>query len=828
MFDTLVLLLLQRIGSMAQYSLRTLLAFFATALAVALTAVLGAVIQNAATADLKQVIGERLAQTSAELAATLDRAMYERYQDIALYAGTLTEFDLLDRPAAIRAHLDALLKAREGYAWIGYANPAGTVVAATGALLEGQDVTKRPWFGEASKAAFVGDLHRALLLEKKLRADGGEPLRFLDVAMPVIMAGERFAGVLGAHIDWRWIMRLTRSMASAASYEALIVGADGTVLFGPAALQDKQLDLPGIRRVRQGQSGYHAETWPDGKVWLTGYSRSRGYQDYPGLGWIIIERQQIDAAFAPVAALQRQVLLSGVIIAALFALLGWLLASRISRPLNAITRAAERLDRGEATTGLILQRGYHEVLVLSRTLAGLIANLQQREAELEHQATHNSLTRLPNRALVKALLGQMMTGSDGEAPQIAVLALDLDRFKTVNDTLGYAAGDAVLQSVAERLQGCMGPGAVLAHLGKDEFVIVLEQREAKLAQTELLAARARESLALPFHREGTELFISASIGIAFFPRDGRDADTLLGHAIFAMQQAKAGGGNRIEFYQTETNAAALEKHEMGRELRHALEARQFELHYQPQVALASGVVVGVEALIRWRHPQRGMISPEKFIPVAEASGLIAAIDDWTLKEACAQARAWRDQGLPPLVMSVNVAAQQFEDGRLIDTVSAALAANHLEPGSLKLEITEGMLMRDIDSSVSIMDEITRLGVHIAIDDFGTGYSSLAYLKRFPLSDLKIDQSFVRELYGHVGGGAIVRAIIALGRSLRLSVIAEGVESEAQARFLAEAGCDEIQGYYVSMALPADRLAAFLREGQPLSTRRWQGADAGIE
>ena len=446
----------------------------------------------------------------------------------------------------------------------------------------------------------------------------------------------------------------------------------------------------------------------------------------------------------------------------------------------------------------------------------------------EHQATHNSLTRLPNRALVKALLGQMIAGSDGEAPQIAVLALDLDRFKTINDTLGYAAGDAVLLCVAERLQACIGPGAVLAHLGKDEFVIVLEQRESKLAQTELLAARARESLARPFHREGTELFISASIGIAFFPRDGRDADILLGRAVFAMQQAKAGGGNRIEFYQTETNAAALERHETERELRHALEARQFELHYQPQVALASGMVVGVEALIRWRHPQRGMISPDKFIPVAEASGLIAAIGDWALKEACAQAGAWREQGLPPLVMSVNVAAQQFEDGRLVDTVSAALAANQLEPGSLKLEITEGTLMRDIDGSVSIMDEITRLGVHIAIDDFGTGYSSLAYLKRFPLSDLKIDQSFVRDLHSHAGAGAIVRAVIALGRSLRLSVIAEGVETDAQARFLAEAGCDDIQGYYVSMPLPAGQLAAFLREGQPLATRRWQGAGAGIE
>ena len=815
---------------MAQYSLRTLLAFFATALAVALTAVLGAVIQNAATTDLKQGIGERLAQASAELAATLDRAMYERYQDISLYADSLTDFDLLDRPAAIRAHLDNLLRAREGYAWIGYANRAGTVVAATGALLEGQDVASRPWFGEASRAAFVGDLHRAVLLEKKLQSDGGEPLRFLDVAMPVTMAGDRYAGVLGAHIDWRWIMRLTRSMASAASYEALIVATDGTVLFGPAALQDKTLSLQSIRRAQQGRSGYLTETWPDGKTWLTGYSRSRGYQDYPGLGWIIIERQQVDAAFAPVAALQRQVVLSGVIIAALFALSGWLLASRISRPLNAITREAERLGRGEAGTGsgIALQRGYHEVQVLSRTLAGLIANLQQREAELEHQATHNSLTRLPNRTLVKALLGQLMAGSDGEAPSIAVLALDLDRFKTINDSLGYAAGDAVLMSVAERLQGCIGPGAVLAHLGKDEFVIVLEQREAKLAQTELLAARARESLARPFHRDGTDLFISASIGIAFFPRDGRDADALLAHAVFAMQQAKAGGGNRIEFYQTETNAAALEKHEMERELRQALEARQFELHYQPQVALASGAVVGVEALIRWRHPRRGMISPEKFIPVAQASGLISAIGDWALEEACAQARAWRDQGLPPLVMSVNVAAQQFEDGGLIETVSAALADHRLEPRSLKLEITEGTLMRDVDSSISIMDEITRMGVHISIDDFGTGYSSLAYLKRFPLSDLKIDQSFVRDLNGHAGAGAIVRAIIALGRSLRLSVIAEGVETEAQARFLAEAGCDDIQGYYVSTALPADQLAAFLREGQPLSAQRWQGADAGIE
>lgn len=812
---------------MAQYSLRTLLAFFATALAVALTAVLVAVIQNAATNDLKQGIGERLAQTSAELAATLDRAMYERYRDISLYADSLADFGLLDRPAALRAHLDDLLQSREGYAWIGYADPAGTVVAATGALLEGQNVARRPWFGEASKAAFVGNLHRAVLLEKKLQADGGEPLRFLDVAMPVTTS-ERFAGVLGAHVDWRWIMGLTRSMASAASYEALILAADGTVLFGPADLQDRQLALESMRRAQQGHSGFVAETWPDGRVWLTGFARSKGYQDYPGLGWIIVERQQIDAAFAPVAALQRQVLISGVIIAALFALMGWLLASRIARPLNAITREAERLDRGEATTGIALQRGYHEVQVLSRTLAGLIANLQQREAELEHQATHNSLTRLPNRALAKALLGQMIAGGDGEAPPIAVLALDLDRFKTINETLGYAAGDAMLLSVVERLRECSGAGAMLAHLGKDEFVIVLEQRDARLAQTELLAARVREGLARPFHRDGTELFISASIGIAFFPRDGRDADALLSHAAFAMQHAKAGGGNRIEFYQTEANAAALERHETERALRHALEARQFELHYQPQVALASGAVVGVEALIRWRHPQRGMISPDKFIPVAEASGLIAAIGDWALKEACAQARAWREQGLPPLVMSVNVAAQQFEDGGLISTVSAALAANQLEPGSLKLEITEGTLMRDIDGSVSTMDEITRLGVHISIDDFGTGYSSLAYLKRFPLSDLKIDQSFVRDLHGHAGAGAIVRAIIALGRSLRLCVIAEGVETDAQARFLSDAGCDDIQGYYVSMALPAAELAAFLRQYRPLPARRWQGADAGIE
>jgi diguanylate cyclase (GGDEF)-like protein len=440
----------------------------------------------------------------------------------------------------------------------------------------------------------------------------------------------------------------------------------------------------------------------------------------------------------------------------------------------------------------------------------MITELAQREAQLEHQATHHPLTQLPNRALVKAVLGQRISRVEDSHSQIAVLTVDLDRFKTVNDTLTYAAGDTVLQGAVKRLQDALGASGTLGHFGKDKFVMVLEDSAITLSQTMALAARAQQAFAKPFIVDGIEFTLPVSIGISLFPKDSKDAETLIGYSEIALYQAKTQGGNRIQFYEALMNAAALERLELERHLRYALEQRQLELHYQPQVSLRTGAIIGAEALIRWRHPERGLVSPAKFIPVAEASGLIIPIGDWVLAQACAQAQAWRNAGLQPLRISVNVSAHQFNEGKLVQKVSAALKQTGLGPEWLKLEITESLLMQEVEHSIAIMKDLTGLGVHLAIDDFGTGYSSLSYLKQFPISELKIDQAFVRELSEQSEDAAIVRTIIALCQNLRLSVIAEGVETEEQACFLRQTGCDEMQGYYFSRPLPADEMANLLR------------------
>jgi diguanylate cyclase (GGDEF)-like protein len=779
-------------------------------LAATTTAGLAVITERVATNQLKHQIGDRLAQRTKTLADKLDRAMFERYQDMTLHANILPDLGLLGHRDAIRAKLDALHASSDGYAWIGYAPRDGKILAATDGLLEGNDVSQRPWFEKASKAAYVGDVHRALLLEKKLNANGSEPLRFLDVAIPVFDRSRAFAGVLGAHLDWRWIQDIAHSMPYSGQSEFLLLSAQNTVLLGPKALQDSSLSIDSVQMAQKGRVGYQIEHWPDGKVYLIGYSQSQGYKDYPGLAWVILERQEIDRAFAPVKALRKQFIIWGAVIAGLFAFIGWFAAARISRPLLALTKAAESLQRGAPSSAMPHIKSYREVAVLAHTLRGMITELAQREAQLEHQATHHPLTQLPNRALVKAVLGQRISRVEDSHSQIAVLTVDLDRFKTVNDTLTYAAGDTVLQGAVKRLQDALGASGTLGHFGKDKFVMVLEDSAITLSQTMALAARAQQAFAKPFIVDGIEFTLPVSIGISLFPKDSKDAETLIGYSEIALYQAKTQGGNRMQFYEAQMNAAALERLELERHLRYALEQRQLELHYQPQVSLRTGAIIGAEALIRWRHPERGLVSPAKFIPVAEASGLIIPIGDWVLAQACAQAQAWRNAGLQPLRISVNVSAHQFNEGKLVQKVSAALKQTGLGPEWLKLEITESLLMQEVEHSIAIMKDLTGLGVHLAIDDFGTGYSSLSYLKQFPISELKIDQAFVRELSEQSEDAAIVRTIIALCQNLRLSVIAEGVETEEQACFLRQTGCDEMQGYYFSRPLPADEMANLLR------------------
>jgi EAL domain-containing protein (putative c-di-GMP-specific phosphodiesterase class I) len=327
-----------------------------------------------------------------------------------------------------------------------------------------------------------------------------------------------------------------------------------------------------------------------------------------------------------------------------------------------------------------------------------------------------------------------------------------------------------------------------------------------------LASLLQRTLAEPVRIRGFDFSLAASVGISIYPQDGLHAAALLRHGEAALQQAGLHGGGRIEVYEAQAHARILESLAIERDLRQALARQEFELFYQPQFSIGRNAIIGVEALIRWRHPERGMVSPALFIPAAEACGLIVPIGDWVLAQACAQARSWREQGLPELIIGVNVSARQFIGGDLVPKVSAAIAAHGLPPQQLKLEITESMMMQDVELGVEIMEKLAALGVKISLDDFGTGYSSLSNLKRFPLSELKIDQSFVRPLGPRPDAreAAIIKSIVALGRDLGLSVIAEGVETQAQLDFLSAAGCDAVQGYHIGKPMPAAELAARLR------------------
>jgi diguanylate cyclase (GGDEF)-like protein len=791
-------------------SLRTYLAVFAVVLAVATAAVLALVTEEAATRQLERHIGDSLALRAQEMADKLDRGMYERRQDVQIETRALVDIGLRKSPAVLRKRLDALREASASYAWIGYADTVGTVQAATGGLLEGENVAQRPWFSGAVSNAFIGDVHRALLLEKHLNPGGGEPLRFMDVAMPVFGHDGVFAGVLGAHIDWRWVREATAAPDNSQPTETLILSAAGKVLLGPRDLQDTTLSLAGARAAQQGFHGYRIERWPDGQTYLAGYSLSRGYQNYPGLGWIVIVREQLDHAYAPVKVLSEKFLIVGTVIAMLFAALGWFLAIHISRPLITISSADLSLQQDNSNAAFPISNSFREVAVLSRSLASLVATLRQRETQLAHQATHQSVTDLPNRLHFTALLEDAIKVAAAEGKQLAVLVFCLDRFNTITDALDNAAGNTALLALLQRIRACIDGVGVLGHLDKEEFVLFFDGRETLLSRAAGLASRLQQALATPVHIRGLDFTLGASFGISVYPNNGLQAETLLRHGEAALQQVRARGGNGIQVFEAEAHARILERLAMERDLRHALERDEFELFYQPQFSFSRNAIVGVEALIRWRHPERGMVSPALFIPAAEACGLISPIGDWVLKQACAQAQAWREQGLPELTISVNVSAQQFISGELAEKVGAAMAAHGIDARQLKLEITESMVMQDVELGIAVMKELIALGLRVSLDDFGTGYSSLSNLKRFPLSELKIDQAFIRELAPRTQDAAIVRAIVAVGHDLGLSVIAEGVETAAQLDFLFENGCNAVQGYHIGKPMSAMDLAARLR------------------
>ena len=450
-----------------------------------------------------------------------------------------------------------------------------------------------------------------------------------------------------------------------------------------------------------------------------------------------------------------------------------------------------------------------------------ITERKTAEEQVLFMAHHDPLTKLPNRLVVRDRFEQARALSARNGTKTALLFLDVDHFKAINDTLGHSVGDVLLRSVAERLNECVRSSDTVSRQGGDEFLIVLPVVH-DTADITAVATKILERLAEPFVVEGRELTSSASLGVAVYPDDGLDFDTLLRRADTAMYHAKDGGRNRLSFFDSGMNADAEERLVLRNELRLALERGEFVLHYQPQVDLGTGVVVGAEALIRWWHPERGLVPPGRFIPIAEENGLIVPIGAWVLHEACRQAVAWQEAGLPELVIAANLSAVQFRRGSLEKTVVSALMASGLDPSCLELELTESILIGETETVLQTIRRLKAFGIKLSIDDFGTGYSSLAYLKRFAVDKLKIDQSFVRSLESDPGDAAIVRAIIQMARSLGLRTIAEGVEDERVLELLRVCHCDEAQGYHIARPMPAGDFAAFVidrdRRGQPGKAR----------
>jgi diguanylate cyclase (GGDEF)-like protein len=449
---------------------------------------------------------------------------------------------------------------------------------------------------------------------------------------------------------------------------------------------------------------------------------------------------------------------------------------------------------------------------------GQFIERKQAEERVRHLAHYDELTRLPNRTMFNERLGHAIAHARRTERSLAVLFIDLDRFKNINDTLGHEAGDGVLREVADRLRSCLRESDTVGRLGGDEFVVLIEEPPQPL-NASMVAQKILAALGTPFSVQAQEFHVTASIGISSYPNDGADLQTLMKNADIAMYRAKEQGKNNFQFYSAHINLHSIERLTLESSLRRALERDEFLLHYQPKLDIGSGRITGVEALVRWQQPAQGLIPPAQFIQLAEETGLIVPIGEWVLKTACAQNRAWQERGWPPVRIAVNLSPRQFAHENLVEDVARVLQQTGLDPAFLELEITEGVVMHNPEQAVILLKRLKALGIHLSIDDFGTGYSSLNYLKRFPLDTLKIDRTFIRDLPGDSDDAAITQAIIAMAHSLRLSVVAEGVETAEQLSFLRDYKCDEIQGYYFCKPQPESDIAPLLRDNAPAAKVR---------
>ncbi|MBE9078729.1 EAL domain-containing protein [Romeria aff. gracilis LEGE 07310] len=1220
-------------------SVRLSLAF--GGIAVLLTLVIGEIAGKLAMSRTETEIGQELAHISEQMADELDRTMFERFREIQLIAG-LEPFRDAQTPAAEQqALLDRLQETYSSYSWIGFANHQGTVESSTKALLQGQSVAQRPWFMEAQRLPYVGDVHEAALLAELLPNTGDEPLRFVDVSAPVFGPEGNFLGVLGAHLSWEWAEVVGVSLLDSAATdgkEVFILAEDGTILLGPPDWIDrwaksKKLDLESVRLAQAQYSGHTVERWPNGELFLTGYSRSQGYRSYPGLGWILLVREPAELAFAPAQQLYQQILIGGMVVGSSFAALGWLAATSMTRPMQRIAAAADRIRRGDRSFKLPALEGQRETASLSQALNQLVTSLVEQEqllkaelaerkrladslyrseeqlrqitdnidavfilkpvgsseqiysnshyrevyqylldiplpqrlaawiesmhpddraamlakieaeklgqpspeaeyrlnlpdgtmrwmwnrsfpiqdergeiyryaimehditqrrqseavfkrlveqtaaatgedffstiaehlasalevdhvfiteqlddglrtiafwsdgelrpnftyalehtpcqltlhegtyycasgvtqtfpqnpylaeleaegyfgvaltnalghtlgklcivsrqslgdrsqysailhifasraaAELERQrsevalkesearfrllaenvrdliclhqpngrflylspscrsllgfepeqlvgtspyaliypgdremirleasqasikgrsipitcrmrtregkyiwleslikaitdsegqllylqtssrdvtdkvrvqhqlqyeALHDGLTQLPNRnALLRRLSLALERARQPDGERFAVLFVDLDRFKVINDSLGHSMGDRLLVEIARKLKSVLRPGDIAARISGDEFVLLLDDIDSAQAAIRV-AERVMDELQSPIQLGPHQAVMSASIGIVMGNASYRNGLDLLRDADIAMYSAKAQGKARYAVFTGAMHVRAMRQLELENDLRQAVERGELGLCYQPIVTLATGQLLGFEVLARWQHQTKGMIPPAEFIPIAEESGLIVPLGLWILQQACSQMARWQTLSAGTrLKISVNLSVKQLNEPDLLAQVKQTLAANGLSGNQLSLEITESVLMENIEAVSRLLTQLRADDIQVSIDDFGTGFSSLSYLHRLPVNSLKIDQSFISKLFDSPRNLNIAETIIGLGDRLGIDAIAEGIETPEQLRQLQAFGCELGQGHLLGYPMTAEAAEAMI-------------------
>ena len=633
------------------------------------------------------------------------------------------------------------------------------------------------------------------------------------LAHPLIGRGGEVEGVVAAGIDLDWLHEMLNGASFPQGTVLSLVDSQGTIIArspehnGIVGKKIAELALFQKLIARTGQ-GTMETLWRDGVLRITHVAP---LYNVPGGGVYLRIGIPSEAVFNRIDYGFKRNIGTLIFAAGMVLILGWVMSDRLLlRRLSDLTATARRLGAGDLEARPRIPPDGGELGELAKAFEDMALGLQEHQRHIEYLATRDGLTGLPNRYLLMERTTQAIPLAANAGHCLALTVIDIDRFKFINDSLGAPFGDALLRAIAERLQASETQQNTVARLGADEFAMLLtDLPEANSAVA--AAARLGEAFDHPFTVNGQEIHVTSSIGIALFPSDGEAAEWLLTHAQSAMRQVKQLGGNGSQTYTSQKNAEASERLKLEQALRLALQRDEFQLHYQPKVDLHTGQISGIEALLRWQNPELGMVSPAHFIPLAEETGLIIPIGEWVMRTACLQRKTWQDAGLTPPAVAVNVSPRQFWHGDLSAMVARVLSETHCDPDGLELEITESVVIRNIDDTVAALTALGELGIAVSMDDFGTGYSSLAYLRRLPLDKLKIDRGFVSDLEHDPEAAVLIREIIVIAHALGLTVITEGVEKAAELDILIKSGCDEVQGYYFSKPLPAEQFQHLLSE-----------------